>query len=191
MRNVLVAIGNSGDATLAAEAVRLLADPSPLVRGAAVWALSRLLPPERLAALAAARRPQESEPLVEEEWTAALAGGRGLMPTLLCIGLGYCARPYVAEFGARFDRIVATTRSEERAAAPRPRIASAADRSRCCGSMPRRGNSPPPSRWRMRCSYRPRPADGRDPVLAAFADDDCAGAAAAIRGLPLDARRLR
>ena len=43
-----------------------------LVRGAAVWALSRLLPPERFAALAAARRPQESEPLVEEEWTAAL-----------------------------------------------------------------------------------------------------------------------
>ena len=32
----------------------------------------RLLPRERLAALAAARRPQESEPLVEEEWTAAL-----------------------------------------------------------------------------------------------------------------------
>jgi len=50
----------------------LLADPSPLVRGAAVWALSRLLPPERFAALAAARRPQESEPLVEDEWTAAL-----------------------------------------------------------------------------------------------------------------------
>jgi epoxyqueuosine reductase len=72
VRNVLVAIGNSGDATLAAEAVRLLADPSPLVRGAAVWALSRLLPPERFAALAAARRPQESEPLVEDEWTAAL-----------------------------------------------------------------------------------------------------------------------
>ena len=72
VRNVLVAIGNSGDATLATDAVRLLADPSPLVRGAAVWALSRLLPPERLAALAAARRPQESEPLVEEEWTAAL-----------------------------------------------------------------------------------------------------------------------
>jgi epoxyqueuosine reductase len=50
----------------------LLADSSPLVRGAAVWALSRLLPPERFAALAAARRPQESEPLVEDEWTAAL-----------------------------------------------------------------------------------------------------------------------
>jgi epoxyqueuosine reductase len=50
----------------------LLADSSPLVRGAAVWALSRLLPPERLAALAAARQPQESEPLVADEWTAAL-----------------------------------------------------------------------------------------------------------------------
>ena len=38
------------------------------------------------------------------------------MPTLLCIGLGYCARAYVAEFGARFDHIVGTTRNEERAA---------------------------------------------------------------------------
>jgi epoxyqueuosine reductase len=73
VRNVLIAIGNSGDATLAGEAVWLLADPSPLVRGAAVWALSRLLPRERLAALAATRRPQESEALVEYELTAALA----------------------------------------------------------------------------------------------------------------------
>ena len=73
VRNVLMAIGNSGDATLAAEALGLLADPSPLVRGAAVWALSRLVPPERLAALAAGWRSRESEPLVEDEWTAALA----------------------------------------------------------------------------------------------------------------------
>ena len=42
VRNVLIAIGNSGDASLAAEAERRLADPSPLVRGAAVWALGRL-----------------------------------------------------------------------------------------------------------------------------------------------------
>ncbi|KAH2821313.1 hypothetical protein KXV85_002845, partial [Aspergillus fumigatus] len=39
VRNVLIAIGNSGDAALAAEAERLLDDASPLVRGAAVWAL--------------------------------------------------------------------------------------------------------------------------------------------------------
>ncbi|HEY6995287.1 MAG TPA: tRNA epoxyqueuosine(34) reductase QueG [Xanthobacteraceae bacterium] len=73
MRNVLIAIGNSGDAALAAEARRLLADSSALVRGAAVWALGRLLPREALAELAAARRAQETEPLVQEEWTAALA----------------------------------------------------------------------------------------------------------------------
>src|SRR6202040_1891399 len=42
VRNVLIAIGNSGDAALAEEAMRLLDDESPLVRGAAVWALGRL-----------------------------------------------------------------------------------------------------------------------------------------------------
>jgi epoxyqueuosine reductase len=42
VRNVLIAIGNSGDATLAPEADRLLDDPSPLVRAMAVWALRRL-----------------------------------------------------------------------------------------------------------------------------------------------------
>ena len=43
MRNVLYAIGNSGEPLLAAQAERLLDDPSPLVRGAAVWALGRLM----------------------------------------------------------------------------------------------------------------------------------------------------
>ena len=39
------------------------------------------------------------------------------MPTLFCFGLGYCAEHYVAEFGARFDRIAGTVRSREKAAA--------------------------------------------------------------------------
>jgi nucleoside-diphosphate-sugar epimerase len=39
------------------------------------------------------------------------------MATLVCLGLGYCARHYVAEFGGRFDRIVGTTRTAEKAAA--------------------------------------------------------------------------
>jgi epoxyqueuosine reductase len=47
VRNVLIAIGNSGDARMAALAEGLLDDLSPLVRGMAVWALSRL-GPERL-----------------------------------------------------------------------------------------------------------------------------------------------
>ncbi len=71
IRNVLIAIGNSGDATLAVEAERLLGDASPLVRGAAVWALSRLLPREKVAALA--QRCREFDAAVQEEWTAALA----------------------------------------------------------------------------------------------------------------------
>ena len=76
VRNVLIAIGNSGDAALAPEAIRLLDDPSPLVRGAAVWALSRLLPAQRFAVLAMDRRGRESEPLVAEEWTVALEASR-------------------------------------------------------------------------------------------------------------------
>jgi len=42
VRNVLIAIGNSGDASLAADAEHLLDDASPLVRAMAVWALRRL-----------------------------------------------------------------------------------------------------------------------------------------------------
>ena len=38
------------------------------------------------------------------------------MPTLVCLGLGYCARHYVTEFG-RFDRIIGTTRSTDEMAA--------------------------------------------------------------------------
>ena len=52
VRNVLVAAGNSGDATLVPQVERLLADASPLVRGAAVWALSELCGPQAVAGLA-------------------------------------------------------------------------------------------------------------------------------------------
>ena len=69
VRNVLVAIGNSGDVTLAGEAERLLDDESPLVRGAAVWALAQLIPPDAFAAQSgrAAAEPDEG---VREEWRA-------------------------------------------------------------------------------------------------------------------------
>jgi epoxyqueuosine reductase len=70
LRNVLIAIGNSADAGLAIYAERLLDDPAPLVRGAAVWALSRLISPDRLAARAVRHRA-EPDGAVREEWTAA------------------------------------------------------------------------------------------------------------------------
>jgi len=45
VRNVLYAIGNSGDAALIPSAERLLDDPDPVVRDAAEWALARLREP--------------------------------------------------------------------------------------------------------------------------------------------------
>jgi epoxyqueuosine reductase len=70
VRNVMIAIGNSDDVSLAEVAQARLADESALVRGAAVWALSRLLPPQKFAALAARHRDDETDPQVRDEWTA-------------------------------------------------------------------------------------------------------------------------
>ena len=70
VRNVLIAIGNSGDVAFAGAAERLLEDASPLVRGAAVWAL-RQLDPERLRALAHAYRGRETDANVQDEWRVA------------------------------------------------------------------------------------------------------------------------
>jgi epoxyqueuosine reductase len=70
VRNVLIAIGNSGEATLADEAERLLDDASPLVRAAAVWALGRL-DRARQERCAATHVKLESDPDVIAEWTAA------------------------------------------------------------------------------------------------------------------------
>jgi epoxyqueuosine reductase len=70
LRNVLIAIGNAGDVSLVPEAERLVDDASPLVRGAAVWALGRL-DRARLRALCAERRAHESDPDVVAEWDAA------------------------------------------------------------------------------------------------------------------------
>ncbi|CAN7509829.1 tRNA epoxyqueuosine(34) reductase QueG [Phenylobacterium sp. LjRoot219] len=69
VRNVLYAIGNSGDPALAAEAERLLEDPAPLVRGAAVWALGQLMEAAAFAALRDARLGVEGDESVRAEWT--------------------------------------------------------------------------------------------------------------------------
>jgi epoxyqueuosine reductase len=69
IRNVLTAIGNSGDPSLLPQVERLLADSSPLVRGAAVWALGRL-DPARLIALKPAHAGEPDAGVVEE-WAAA------------------------------------------------------------------------------------------------------------------------
>ena len=72
IRNVLIAIGNSGERALADEAVRLLDDPSPLVRAMAIWAAAELLPKGELVRLAAGRIETEAEEDVRQEWERAM-----------------------------------------------------------------------------------------------------------------------
>jgi epoxyqueuosine reductase len=68
LRNVLIAIGNSGDRTLLPKAEARLRDESPLVRGAAIWAVCRLAEPAEAARLMARYRPAERDPEVAAEW---------------------------------------------------------------------------------------------------------------------------
>jgi epoxyqueuosine reductase len=73
VRNVLIAIGNSGDPRLANLAEERLGDPSPLVRAMAVWALARLLGRGDLRALAERYSAHEQDPAVLQEWREATA----------------------------------------------------------------------------------------------------------------------
>src|SRR5690606_9370158 len=69
IRNVLIAAGNSGEAALVPQVRDLTRDPSPLVRGAAVWALGELAGPQAVAGL----RDDDADVAAE----IALAAGRG------------------------------------------------------------------------------------------------------------------
>ncbi len=70
VRNVLIAAGNSNEPGLLPLVENLLGDPSPLVRGAAVWALSRLAGRERFDRLRLASMEQDDE--VKAEWVHAM-----------------------------------------------------------------------------------------------------------------------
>jgi epoxyqueuosine reductase len=70
LRNVLIAAGNSGDFSLVPTVRALLADASPLVRGAAIWALSRLVPVAEFAGLAETALRTETDEEVRGEWVS-------------------------------------------------------------------------------------------------------------------------
>jgi epoxyqueuosine reductase len=72
VRNVLIAAGNSGEAGLIGPVRTLAADASPLVRGAAIWALSRLLPWGEFAALARPALRDETDADVRAEWVQGM-----------------------------------------------------------------------------------------------------------------------
>ena len=100
------------------------------------------------------------------------AGRSGLMATLVCLGLGYCARHYVGEFGARFTRIVGTTRSTEHAVAlGRERFGG-----RAVEMLAFDGKTAQPALIAAvgeadALLISAAPADGRDPALAVLADE--------------------
>ncbi|ESY43087.1 tRNA epoxyqueuosine(34) reductase QueG [Mesorhizobium sp. RSR380A] len=72
VRNVLVAAGNSGDTLLADPVRTLLGDASPLVRGAAIWALARLVTAAEFNGQAAIYLKTETDTTVQDEWLSAL-----------------------------------------------------------------------------------------------------------------------
>jgi epoxyqueuosine reductase len=67
LRNVLIATGNSGDASLVPQIETRLDDVSPLVRAMAVWALQRLAP-RRFGVLRALHAQNEPDQDVAGEW---------------------------------------------------------------------------------------------------------------------------
>jgi epoxyqueuosine reductase len=72
LRNVLIAVGNSGDTALLPLARARLGDADPLIRGAAVWAVRRLVPAQEARRLALDFLSREADTTVRSEWTAEL-----------------------------------------------------------------------------------------------------------------------
>ena len=92
------------------------------------------------------------------------------MSTLVCLGFGYCARHYAAEFGARFDRIVGTTRSADRIAAlGRRRFGGRSVEMLVFDARSRELAAAVAQADALLISAAP--AEARDPVLAAFGDE--------------------
>ncbi|GGA57851.1 epoxyqueuosine reductase [Nitratireductor aestuarii] len=72
VRNVLIAVGNSGMRSFIPACRELVHDESPIVRGMAVWALSRLMDDGEFATLAHELRGGEADPEVQDEWAQGL-----------------------------------------------------------------------------------------------------------------------
>ena len=73
LRNVMIAIGNSGDRSLIAAARKGIEADSPLVRAMAVWALGRLAAAAEVNAAALRFAPEERDAAVLKEWKTALS----------------------------------------------------------------------------------------------------------------------
>ena len=70
VRNVLIAIGNSGNPDFISVAEHLLSDPSPLVRAMAVWALAQLMPHKDFQHARDVHVMTEPDLAVKAEWSS-------------------------------------------------------------------------------------------------------------------------
>ena len=73
-RNVMIAIGNSGDRDLMGAAAAALDSGAPAVRGAAVWALGRLCRPEEGRTLARRRAARQIDARRDRRMARRLPG---------------------------------------------------------------------------------------------------------------------
>ena len=71
IRNVLIAIGNSGDPQFRPLVQARLEDAEPVIRAMAIWALARLISDQEFAALAVEHSEREVDEGVREEWRSA------------------------------------------------------------------------------------------------------------------------
>jgi nucleoside-diphosphate-sugar epimerase len=97
-------------------------------------------------------------------------GDRGLMPKLVCLGMGYCAQHYVGEFGTRFDRVVGTTRrTDTMLALGEPRRCDRATELFPFDATSRELAAVIAQADALLISAAPQ--EGRDPVLAVFEEE--------------------
>jgi epoxyqueuosine reductase len=88
LRNILIAIGNSGAPELAESALPHLTHSSPLVRAMAVWALARLTAPAGFASLRRRYGADETDSAVLEEWRTGRAASAAANPEVQALRNG-------------------------------------------------------------------------------------------------------
>ena len=69
LRNVLIAVGNSGNANFIPAVKIHLDDPDPNVRGASIWALRMLVPDDIIATIRSKHLATEKDESVRREWS--------------------------------------------------------------------------------------------------------------------------
>ena len=179
LRNVLIAIGNSGDGALLPRALDHLRHRSELVRAMAVWAAGRLVGLRRAArpgagCLGGGNRPRGS-------------GRMGALVKLFVFGMGYSASHYLRHHATAFAATSGTVRTRDKIAELGP--------GRPFGAAVRRQSR------RTRGSTRAlseadallvsvQPSAGADPALQHFEEVD-RGRAGPPDRLSLDDRGLR